>query len=401
MAARLYPRRTLDPTAAQLGIRSSRPWPVVLAAAMLVGAVSWCSSPVAATELPSLASAAIAQLPAIGFRSSNYPQRQHATINDYARLLSPEEQAQLSADLDRFRAATGIEIVVVTVPYYALYVTHDASFERFATNLFNTWGIGDARRNRGVLVLLSERDRKVRIELGRGYNHAYDQRMQLVVDEYMVPHFRGANYNEGLQRGIPALQAQLTKPIGPGEVVTTWPFWPLARMGGWLTAIAAAGVATHKASIYLKRPTCFSCQIKMEEVPEAETTRLLTTGQLAEREVNSVKHTFYKCPQCALHDVHNSILSSRFRKCPQCHYRTLQTLETTILEPATYKASGTARSKRQCCHCHHEDYQTIYLPRLEHGSGSSSYSGSSYDSGSSYGGGGGGSSDGGGASGSW
>jgi uncharacterized protein len=42
--------------------------------------------------------------------------------------------------------------------------------KRFATRLFNSWGLGDRRKNNGVLLLVSTGDRRVEVEIGRGLN---------------------------------------------------------------------------------------------------------------------------------------------------------------------------------------------------------------------------------------
>lgn len=73
---------------------------------------------------------------------------------------------------------TGIEAVVVTINSIGDYQTGDATIEAFATNLFNTWGIGHKKENNGVLILVAVKDRKARIELGKGYGREYDSAMK-------------------------------------------------------------------------------------------------------------------------------------------------------------------------------------------------------------------------------
>lgn len=42
--------------------------------------------------------------------------------------------------------------VVIAIHYSRDYGTRDASFEAFATNLFNAWEIGDEAKNNGVMI---------------------------------------------------------------------------------------------------------------------------------------------------------------------------------------------------------------------------------------------------------
>ena len=56
-------------------------------------------------------------------------------------------------------------MTIITLESQAPYAP-DETLEEFATNLFNNWGIGDAARNDGILVLVLPDDRAMRIELG-------------------------------------------------------------------------------------------------------------------------------------------------------------------------------------------------------------------------------------------
>ena len=62
----------------------------------------------------------------------------------------------------------GVPIVVATISSLADYDAADWSIERYAANLYSEWGIGDRATNRGVLLLVSVRDRKLRIATGSG-----------------------------------------------------------------------------------------------------------------------------------------------------------------------------------------------------------------------------------------
>jgi uncharacterized protein len=66
--------------------------------------------------------------------------------------------------------------------------------------VFNAWGIGDAERNDGVLILVAKSDRRVRIALGKGYSSRDDQAMQRVIDEEIVPYFQQGDDSQGVVR---------------------------------------------------------------------------------------------------------------------------------------------------------------------------------------------------------
>ena len=71
-------------------------------------------------------------------------------VVDDAGVLSDETAAYLDSLNGQLEGAcSGAQIGVVTVDY-----TGSASTEEYALDVFNTWGIGDAKENNGVLILL-------------------------------------------------------------------------------------------------------------------------------------------------------------------------------------------------------------------------------------------------------
>ena len=89
-----------------------------------------------------------------------YPSPISPHVNDLAQLLDTKDLAEVRGMLKLLKADTGIQMTVVTLESQAPYAP-DETLEEFATNLFNDWGIGDATRNDGILVLvLPDEDRK-------------------------------------------------------------------------------------------------------------------------------------------------------------------------------------------------------------------------------------------------
>lgn len=101
-----------------------------------------------ATALTLTVAAAAFAPAALAVQLPTLPQDQ--CVVDAAGVLS-EETAQyldsLNGQLEG--ACSGAQIGVVTVDY-----TGSASTEEYALDVFNTWGIGDAKENNGVLILL-------------------------------------------------------------------------------------------------------------------------------------------------------------------------------------------------------------------------------------------------------
>jgi uncharacterized protein len=343
-----------------------------------------------------------------------YPERLDPYVNDFASLLSDEHASSLRSLFSELKSDNGVEIVVVTIDSIRDYGTDNDSIESFATNLFNTWGIGDGQKNDGVLILVARKDRAMRIEVGAGYGNSLNADMQAIIDEQMISAFRNENYSQGIYDGARAVSRRLiartdqstSAPAAPVRVetvkeaaassssgITSTPLIIAGLVGG----AAASAFGAGRYARYRKR-RCPSCQTYMIRLDEVSDDVYLDSGQKVEEVLASVDYDIWKCPTCNYHTLHgyNRWLSG-FGQCSQCNYRTLKTDSQTISQP-TYTSTGTKLITRDCRHCNYHSEQRVTLPVLTRSSSSSSsYSGSrSSSSGRS-----GGRSSGGGASGKW
>lgn len=142
--------------------------------------------------------------------AGEYPKADDLYVNDYAQLLTPEDAAGIRTLFTTLRSDWEIEAVVLTISTFKKYETQDTTLEEFATNLLNTWGIGDKEKNNGVLILVAVNDRKMRIELGAGYPEGMDRKMKMVIDEFMLPQFKRNNYSRGIYQGAREMIAEVT-----------------------------------------------------------------------------------------------------------------------------------------------------------------------------------------------
>ncbi|MEM7649984.1 MAG: TPM domain-containing protein, partial [Cyanobacteria bacterium P01_A01_bin.70] len=178
-----------------------------------------------------------------------YPPLNDPYVNDYAEVLAAEDKANLRNDLEAFRAQTGIHAVVMTIQSIHDYATGDTSIESFATNTFNTWGLGDATRNDGILLLVAPGDREVRIELGRGYGRQDDRIAQAIIDDAMLPFFRENQISLGTVAGTSAIIDQFDPnrprphPVANFVKNVSLPSGPESGIAVLATLAAGGGVA--------------------------------------------------------------------------------------------------------------------------------------------------------------
>jgi TPM domain len=124
-------------------------------------------------------------------------------VSDGADILSPSTEAILNAKIDRLESDTGVEIAVVTVVDTQ---GGAATPKLFAHNLFNTWGIGKAEKNNGLLLLISKEDRRVEVEVGQGLvTKLTSDRIQELLATHVTPAFQQGDYDKGAIEGTESM----------------------------------------------------------------------------------------------------------------------------------------------------------------------------------------------------
>lgn len=122
-------------------------------------------------------------------------------VKDSAGMLG--DTAPLEAKLQQFETATSAEIAVVTIDA----LPPDHTLETFATELFEKWGIGKAKNDNGLLLLIARDDRAFRIETGYGLEGTIpDLLAAQITEKFLVPRFREGNFTAGVNGTIDALQ---------------------------------------------------------------------------------------------------------------------------------------------------------------------------------------------------
>lgn len=330
--------------------------------------------------------------------AQTYPAYSEIFVNDFADLLTDAEEDEIRDDLKELRREKGIEFTVVTIETMGEY-GHTGDIEPFATDLFNDWGVGDASRNDGVMMLVSRFDRKMRIEVGSGYGDAKNAPMKEIIDNVVIPNFRQDDYAAGIAAGVDAVIYDLTG-SWPGEYGA--PFYVKAwnailrfvsALGDWIYAIAAPllliPVQLFRRWKRRHPRTCPNDGLRMFRLDEGWDDDHLQEGQITEEHLKSVDYDVWQCPKCE----HVTIEAykawfSRYGACRSCKFRTLEG-ETTTVRAATTTSTGKQRIDYNCHHCHDSYTGWRTIPKKSKSSSSSS---------SSFGGG---RSSGGGASGSW
>lgn len=159
------------------------------------------------THLRNLAVACLLLLTAtVAFAEDKvYPDRPNppVLVNDFAHLMSAGENTQLELKLEEFARNTSTQITIVTITNLG---GHDV--EEYSVELFNRWGIGQADKKNGVLLLVSVEDRKGWITVGKGLEGVLtDMHSGQIWRNEIVPSFKQQQYYQGLSDAADAIMA--------------------------------------------------------------------------------------------------------------------------------------------------------------------------------------------------
>ncbi len=133
--------------------------------------------------------------------AQTFPEKPNRLVNDYTQTLSAQQIEQLEQKLVAFNDSTSTQIAVVLIKSLEGYDVSD-----YGVRLAESWGIGGAKNNNGVLVLVSLGDRKVTIQTGYGVEGALpDAIAKRIIEREITPNFRAGDYFSGLEQGTNAI----------------------------------------------------------------------------------------------------------------------------------------------------------------------------------------------------
>ena len=119
-------------------------------------------------------------------------------VMDLAGVLAPQAQSQIEKIARDFLASDKAQIQVLTVSTIG-----DLAIEQAALKVVESWKLGGAKTDNGILLLVSLSERKVRIEVGQGLEGVIpDIIAKRIISDGIVPFFRKGNYSDGVLAGV-------------------------------------------------------------------------------------------------------------------------------------------------------------------------------------------------------
>ena len=128
--------------------------------------------------------------------AAEIPEPPDSYVLDEADVISESTEDYINEKTNRLAKACGAQIVFVAVDFTGTY-----TIDRYAMELFNTWGIGDKKENNGLLFVLAVGAEDYYVLPGAGLNYVFTgSTLQNMLDDYMEPDFAVGDYDSAVRK---------------------------------------------------------------------------------------------------------------------------------------------------------------------------------------------------------
>ena len=140
---------------------------------------------------------ALMLLAAPAVAAPNFPQLTGRVV-DNAAVIPADVEARIEGKLAALEEKTTDQFVVVTLSSLQGYEIAD-----FGYQLGRHWGIGQAEKDNGLLLIVAPNEREVRFEVGYGLEGTMtDALTRVIIENAILPRFRADDMAGGIERGV-------------------------------------------------------------------------------------------------------------------------------------------------------------------------------------------------------
>jgi uncharacterized protein len=139
----------------------------------------------------------------LGFAQFDIPKipKEQTSVYDYINLLTPSQKNSLEEKLIKYSDTTSTQIVIAIIS-----TTKGENIGLLAPRWGHDWGIGQAKEDNGVFILLAKDDRKIWIAPGYGVESKLTAGINgELIRDFIIPEFKKDDYYSGLNQGVDAI----------------------------------------------------------------------------------------------------------------------------------------------------------------------------------------------------
>ena len=129
-------------------------------------------------------------------QAQNIPERPSPPrlVNDLASIIPDAKEQLLEKKLVAYDDSTSTQVAIVTVKSMG----GEAPFQ-FAHQILEQWGVGQSKKNNGIVIMVAPNERETFISTGYGVEgYLTDLDCSIIIERYMLPEFREGDYYSGL-----------------------------------------------------------------------------------------------------------------------------------------------------------------------------------------------------------
>lgn len=304
----------------------------------------------------------------------------------------PEHEVAMRGQIERIAREGAAMVAVAAVDDVSPMTTKE-----WAVEAFEKWGVGEAGKDNGVLVVFALKQRRIEVETGYGIEGRLpDAAVGRLLDRHAIPEFKRGRWGEGLVallRGIgdhltpSAAEARAAPPArsrrraAPREVGGLW--FGLSVLGAGVAALLTFGYPIRLPAVLAGLWLAWALSFPMRHLHVDR--KFWSVGGLVAAVVFWMVGGGYAghspAPELTFALVFLVIgcfvgAYTRTRACPRCHVGYVD-VERRTLRAATYSSAGSGRQTVDCPRCPYRSTTRYTIPRRTRQSSSSSYSSSS------------------------
>lgn len=128
-------------------------------------------------------------------------------VNDFVQLFTKDEVKSLDSLIETMQKSTAIKVAIATIDSTML---GNLIIEDYALDMLRSWGVGEKRKNNGILIVIAPDIHRMRVENGYGIEkYLSNEETKEIIDTVFIPHFKESEFFLGTRDGILSLIQKL------------------------------------------------------------------------------------------------------------------------------------------------------------------------------------------------